>query len=47
MSRIRHTLHNGGLSVGENEWTKVQDPMIDAMRRLGDALKPFIRGAGA
>jgi len=46
-SRIRCTLHNGGLSVGEESWQKVQDPMIDAMRRLVDALKPFVRGAGA
>lgn len=45
--RIRHTLHNGGLSVGEAEWGKVQEPMIDAMRRLVEALKPFVRGAGA
>ena len=45
-SRIRCTLHNGGLSVGETAWPKVQDSMIDAMRRLVDALKPFVRGAG-
>jgi len=45
--RIRHTLHNGGLSIGESEWTKVQLPMIDAMKRLVEAIKPFIRGAGA
>lgn len=46
-SRIRHTLHNGGLSVGEAAWPNVQEPMVDAMRRLVDALKPFVRGAGA
>lgn len=46
-SRIRHTLRNGGLSVGESGWPVVWDPMIDAMRRLVDALKPFVRNAGA
>lgn len=46
-SRIRCTLHNGGLSAGEAAWPKVQAAMIDAMRRLVDALKPFVRGAGA
>ena len=45
-SRIRCTLHNGGLSAGENAWPRIWDPMIDAMRRLVDAIKPFIRGAG-
>lgn len=45
-SRIRCTLHNGGLSVGEAAWPKVQEPMIDAMRRLVDALKPFVKTAG-
>jgi hypothetical protein len=46
-SRICCTLHNGGLSVGEASWPGVQEPMIDAMRRLVGALKPFVRGAGA
>jgi hypothetical protein len=46
-SRIRHTLRNGGLSIGETAWPTIQDPMVDAMRRLIDALKPFVRGASA
>ncbi len=45
-SRIRYTLHNGGLSVGEANWPKVWAPMVDAMRRLVDALKPHVRDAG-
>lgn len=46
-SRIRCTLHNGGLSVGEAAWPRIQEPMIDAMRRLVEALKPFVKNAGA
>jgi hypothetical protein len=46
-SRIRHTLRNGGLSAGDTAWPGIWEPMIDAMKRLVDALKPHIRGAGA
>jgi len=45
-SRIRCTLHHGGLSVGEASWPKIQEPMIDAMRRLVEALKPFVKNSG-
>jgi hypothetical protein len=45
--RIRYTQHLGGLSVGESEWPKIWDPLIDAMRRLVNALKPHVRSAGA
>lgn len=44
--RIRYTLHLGGLSAGEDEWPKIWDPLIDAMQRLVDAFKPYIRSAG-
>lgn len=46
-SRIRYTQRLSGLSVGESEWPKIWDPLIDAMRRLVDALKPHVRNAGA
>jgi hypothetical protein len=45
--RIRYTQRLGGLSAGESEWPKIWDPLIDAMRRLVDALKPHVRTAGA
>lgn len=45
-SRIRYTQSLGGLSAGESEWPKIWDPLIDAMRRLVDALKPHVRKAG-
>lgn len=45
--RIRFTQKLGGLSVGAAEWPKIWDPLVDAMRRLVDALKPHVRSAGA
>ena len=44
--RIRCIQRLGGLSAGESEWPKIWDPLIDAMRRLVDALKPHVRTAG-
>lgn len=44
--RIRHTIEEGGLTIGENQWPKIQDAMIDAMRRLANALKPYLSGTG-
>ena len=40
--RIRHTIEEGGLTLGEDQWPKIQDAMIDAMRRLVTALKPHL-----
>ena len=43
--RIRHTQRLGGLSAGESHWPQIWDPLIDAMRRLVEALKPHIKAA--
>ncbi len=40
--RIRHTITQGGLTSGEEAWSNIQEAMIDAMRRLAGALKPFL-----
>jgi hypothetical protein len=43
--RIRFTQRLGGLSAGESRWPEIWDPLIDAMRRLVEALKPHIKAA--
>ncbi|HEV2801027.1 MAG TPA: DUF4268 domain-containing protein [Pyrinomonadaceae bacterium] len=41
-SRITCRLSNGGSEGDEARWETVQHPMIDAMTRLEEALRPFI-----
>lgn len=45
--RIRHTIEEGGLTSGEDAWPKIQNSMIEAMRRLANALKPYLPSTGA
>lgn len=44
--RIRYLQSLGGLTAGESEWPHIWDPLIDAMRILVEALKPYVRSAG-
>ncbi len=41
-SRVRHTIRLGGLASGEDRWPAIWNSMIDAMRRLSEALRPFL-----
>jgi hypothetical protein len=41
-SRVRHTIRRGGLASGEARWPELWNAMIDAMRRLSSALRPFL-----